>query len=85
MKKLVLRPQEVIEKNHVFDHSGIEEIVIANGTKRLEAWAVEKCPNLKVAVVPMDTELDEEAFVDVHPDFEIIRMDQTGIKDVWAK
>lgn len=84
MKKLVLQPWEVIGKNHVFDHAGIEEIVIANGTKRLEAWAVEKCPNLKVACVPMDTEIDENAFVDVHPDFEVIRMDQTGIKDIWA-
>lgn len=85
MKKLVLRAEEVIEKNHIYDHQGIEEIVIANGTKRLEAWAVEKCPNLKVACVPMDTEIDENAFADVHPDFEIVRMDQTGIKDVWAK
>lgn len=84
MKKLVLRPLDIIGKNHVFDHAGIEEIVISDGTKRLEAWAVEKCPNLKVAYVPMDTELDENAFMDVHPDFEIIRMDHTGIKDILA-
>lgn len=85
MKKLVLRPQEVIGKNFIFDHKGIEEIVIANGTKRLEAWAVESCPNLKIACVPRDTELDENAFAEVHPDFQIIRLDDTGIKNIYAK
>lgn len=84
MKTIELMPLEVIGKNHIFDHKGIEEVIIANGTKRLEAWAVEKCPNLKVAYVPIDTELDENAFADVHPDFQIIRQNQTGIKDILA-
>lgn len=84
MKKLRLMPEEVIGKNYVLDHAGIEEIIVANGTKKLEAWAVEKCPNLKVAYVPLDTDLDPDAFVDVHPDFQIIRQEQTGIKDILA-
>ena len=85
MKVLKLQPVDVMEKNHIFDHNGIEEIVIPDGTKRMEAWAVEKCPNLKVAYVPTTTEVDENAFADVHPDFQIIRQDQTGMKPVWAK
>lgn len=84
MKKLRLMPEEVIGKNYIFDHAGIEELIVANGTKKLEAWAVEKCPNLKVAYVPLDTELDPQAFVDVHPDFQVIRQEQTGIKDIVA-
>lgn len=84
MKVLKLQPLEVIGKNHVFDHAGIEEIIIANGTKSLDAWAVEKCPNLKVAYVPLDTEIDENAFADVHPSFHIVRVDPVGIKNVWA-
>lgn len=84
MKTMRLMPVEVIGKNYIFDHQGIEEIIVANGTKKLEAWAVEKCPNLKVAYVPLDTDLDPDAFVDVHPDFQIIRQEQTGIKDILA-
>lgn len=84
MKTMKLMPLEVIGKNHVFDHAGIEELVVSNETKRLEAWAVEKCPNLKVAYVPVDTELDEQAFADVHPDFHIVRQNETGIKDIVA-
>lgn len=84
MTRIELMPLEVIGKNHIFRHDGIEEVVVAEGTKRIEAWAVEKCPNLRVAYVPMDTELDEKAFTDVHPDFHIVRQDQTGIKNVYA-
>lgn len=84
MKVLKLQPVDVVGKNFVYDHAGIEEITIADGTKRMEAWAVEQCPNLKVAYVPIDTELDEKAFTDVHPDFQIIRQDHTGIKNIWA-
>ena len=85
MTTIELMPLEVIGKNYIYNHKGIEEVVIAGGTKRIEAWAVEKCPNLKVAYVPIDTEVDDKAFYSVHPDFHIVRQDPTtGIKDVWA-
>lgn len=84
MTRMVLKPFETVGKNYVYNHPNIEELHILEGTKKLENWAVEKCPNLKVAYIPLDTELDENAFVDVHPDFQIIRQDQTGIKDVIA-
>lgn len=84
MTRMVLKPFETVGKNYVYNHPNIEELHILEGTKKLENWAVEKCPNLKVAYIPLDTELDENAFVDVHPEFQIIRQDQTGIKDVIA-
>jgi hypothetical protein len=84
MTRMVLKPFETVGKNYVYNHPNIEELHILEGTKKLENWAVEKCPNLKVAYIPLDTELDENAFVDFHPEFQIIRQDQTGIKDVIA-
>lgn len=84
LKIMRLMPEKVIGKNYVFDHKGIEEVIIANGTETVEAWAFEKCPNLKVAYVPISTKVDENAFADVHPDFRIIRQEQTGITDILA-
>ena len=73
MKRLELMPMEKMEKNTIYNHNGVEEIVIAEGTTLLEAWAVENCPNLKVAYVPASTEVDSNAFYGVHKDFKIIR------------
>ena len=84
MKSVTLKFTETIGKNYLYQHSGVEEFHVPAGTKKIEAWAVEKCPNLKVAYVPTETEIDENAFVEVHDDFQIIRQDQTGIKDVIA-
>lgn len=84
LKIMRLMPEKVIGKNYVFDHSGMEEVIVANGTETIEAWAFEKCPNLQVAYVPIGTNVDENAFSDVHPDFKIIRQEQTGIKDILA-
>ena len=84
MKSVTLKFTETIGKNYLYNHQGVEEFHVPAGTKKLEDWAVEKCPNLKVAYIPVDTEVSEKAFVDCHPDFQIIRQDQTGIKDVIA-
>lgn len=84
MKKIKLQPMQVIGKNLIFDHSGIEEMVVANGTKEIQAWAVEKCPNLKVAYIPLGTKVDENAFDLVHKDFHIVWQDQTGIREITA-
>ena len=73
MKRLELMPMEVMEKNTVYNQEGLQEIVIAKGTKNIEAWAVENCPNLKVAYIPESTQVDENAFYSVHKDFRIVR------------
>ena len=73
MKRLELMPMEVMEKNTVYNQEGLQEIVIAKGTKSIEAWAVENCPNLKVAYIPESTQVDENAFYSVHKDFRIVR------------
>lgn len=72
MKRIELQPLDKIEKNTIYNHNGVEEIVFAAGTKYIEAWAVENCPNLKKAYLPKDVTVEESAFFNVHPDFEII-------------
>ena len=73
MKTLVLQPIEVIGKNLVYESNGIEEVVVAKGTKLIESWAFEKCPNLKVAYVPEGVEIADDAFDGVHGSFKIVR------------
>lgn len=82
MKCLELMPMEVIGKNTVYDKKGIEVAIIAPGTKKIENWAFEQCPNLRIAYVPEDVEVEKKAFADVHPDFQIIRGDYTNIPEV---
>ena len=73
MKNLELMPMEKMEKNTIYNHEGVEVITIAKGTRSIEAWAVENCPNLKVAYIPESTQVDENAFYSVHKDFRIVR------------
>ena len=82
LKKLELEPMDFIDKNLVFDHNGLEEVIIAPGTKELNNYAFEKCPNLRVAYVPEDTKVNEKSFYGVHPDFKIIRGNYTGIPEI---
>lgn len=82
MKCLELMPMETIYKNTVYFHDGIEVLIVAPGTKKIEAWGIERCPNLKIAYVPEDVEIANNAFADVHPDFQIIRGDYTNIPQV---
>ena len=82
MKCLELMPMETIYKNTVYFHEGIEVLIVAPGTKKIEAWGIERCPNLKIAYVPEDVEIAKNAFADVHPDFQIIRGDYTNIPQV---
>lgn len=73
MKRIELMPMEEVEKNTIYYHNGVEEIVIAAGTQKIKSWAVEYCPNLKRAYIPEGVIVESEAFKDVHSDFEIIR------------
>lgn len=82
MKCVELMPMETMYKNTVYRHDGVEILIVAPGTKTLEPWAVENCPNMKIAYVPEDTEIADNAFAGVHPDFQIIRGDFTNIPQI---
>ena len=82
MKCVELMPMETIYKNTIYDHANVEVLIVAPGTKKIEAWGVEKCPNLKIAFVPEGVEVDKNAFADVHSDFCLIRGDYTNIPEI---
>lgn len=82
METLKLLPMETVEKNTVFDQPNLLTVEFAEGTKTIEAYAVEKCPLLERAIVPMDAVIEENAFCDVAPNFQIVRRDNTGIKNI---
>lgn len=77
-----LAPVETMGKNYVTYHNNMEEVIIAPGTKTLEPYAFEACPKLRRAYVPEDTEVQTGAFYKVHPNFEIVRGDYTGIPEI---
>ena len=60
-------------KNFLVDHQHVQTIVIQPGTKTLEAYAFENCPNLQKAYIPEETKVDGNAFYKVHPKFQITR------------
>ena len=68
-----LKPTAVIGKNVITNHMGIKKLTVPSGVKRIEAYAVENCPNLEEAIVPESTEVDENAFYGVSQMFRIIR------------
>lgn len=80
---LYLLPMEKVEKNTVFDQPDLKTIEFAEGTDIIEAYGVEKCPSLERAYVPLNTIIEDQAFYDVAPNFEIIRRNKTGITNVW--
>ena len=82
MPVVELLPVATMGKNYVVNVMGMEELIIAPGTMKLEAYAVENCPKLRRAYVPEDTEIDPQAFYSVHPDFEIVRGDLTCIPEI---
>lgn len=82
IKCIELLPMKTIEKNTVYRHNGVEVLIVAPGTKSIEAWAFEQCPNLRVAYVPVGVEIADNAFTGVHPDFKIVRGDFTNIPDI---
>ena len=82
MPVVELLPIETMGKNYVVNVTGMEELIIAPGTLKMEAYAVENCPKLRRAYVPEDTEIAPNAFYNVHPDFEIVRGDLTCIPEI---
>lgn len=82
MTRVELKAMKVIEKNLIFKNNNVTEIIFPEGTEKIESYAIECCPNLKVAYVPENTEIEENAFCEVHAEFKIIRRSTTGIHHV---
>ena len=61
MKSVKLQPIERLEKNIIARHNSIEQLVIVPGTKVMESYAVESCPNLKRVYLPNDCEMQKDA------------------------
>ena len=61
----------VYDKNAIYKVAEVEEIVFPKETAKLENFAVEQCPNLKVAYLPKGAQVAESAFLQVHKDFRI--------------
>ena len=65
---------EVMDKNTLSWLDNLEEVVVADGTKRIEAYAIEACKNLKRVYVPESvTYIDNDAFYNCGTDVQIIR------------
>lgn len=81
IRRIELRPMKVMDKNVITMLDKLEEIVIADGTERIEDDAVENCPNLKRVYVPSSvTYISPNAFSRCG-NYELIRT-TTGIHDV---
>jgi hypothetical protein len=65
------QPIATLGKNFIKDHAHLETVVIQSGTKKMEAYAFENCPNLRMAIIPEETLVDARAFDGVHPEFKI--------------
>lgn len=82
MRSVKLRAMEKVEKNTVYNHSVVEEIIILPGTKKLENYAIESCGALRRLYIPEDCEMDEQALYLCPEGVEIMVGDFTGIAKV---
>ncbi len=82
IKKLVLKKAAALKKNIVYGYEQLETIIVADGTRRIDAYAFEKCENLKKVVVPNSTTMDDNAIYNCGSNWEVIRMESTGIHNV---
>lgn len=74
IRRIELRAMEVMDKNTLSWLDNLEEVVVADGTKRIEAYAIEACKNLKRVYVPESvTYIDNDAFYNCGTDVQIIR------------
>ena len=73
MKILELKPMKVAEKNTVYQRPNLEEIIFPEETLRIEAYAVENCPKVSKITISKNAEVDNNAFVGVSKDLQIIK------------
>ncbi|MBQ8337348.1 MAG: transglutaminase domain-containing protein [Bacteroidaceae bacterium] len=76
--KLVKVNMSLDKESRLKDLMSLECVVFENGVTSISAYAVERCPNLKVAYVPENADVAEGAFSGVHSDFEIVRGEYPG-------
>lgn len=82
IRRVELKPMKAIEKNTLYNLSNVEEIVVADGTERLESYCIERCPNLKTVSVPESvTYIAEDAIYQCNDNVQIVRR-TTGIVEV---
>lgn len=82
MKTVTLLPMEKVEKNTIYYQNGVETIIFPKGTKSIEAYAIEACPNLTTVYVPEDCKVDPQAVYNCPLSVDIIKGEPTGIKQV---
>lgn len=83
VKEIELKPLVVFDKDNAIKyHDNLESVVFVPGTQSINDYAVEFCPKLHTAYIPVDTEVSENAFDGVASDFEIIRGDYTNIPQI---
>lgn len=80
--RVVLKPMKTVEKNTLFNLPNVTEIVVAEGTERIEAYAFEQCPKLRTLYVPEGIQyIDKDAVYDSNSTYEIVYT-STGIHEV---
>lgn len=80
--RVVLKPMTVVDKNTLYNLPNVTEIVVAEGTERIEAYAFELCPNLRTIFVPESIKyIDKDAVYDCNDTYEIVYV-PTGITEV---
>lgn len=77
-----MKPAEYYGKETLKGLESLEIVIFPEGTKTIGAWAIEKCPNVKQVYVPEGVEIEDNAFAEVHPDFEIITGEYTNIPQI---
>lgn len=82
MRFIELMPMEVVEKNTIYNHYSVKEIYFPAGTKTIESYAIENCPQLERVYVPEDAEVSSNALFECPIDVEIIRGEPSSVKHV---
>ena len=82
MKLIELLPMSKVEKNTIYNHSGVEIIYFPKGTKSFEGSAIENCPNLKQVYIPEDADWNEDALWNCPNDVEVILGEPSSVKHV---
>lgn len=72
IKKVELKSIERMEKNTIINLPQVEEIVLGQGTRVVEAYAIENCPQLQRVYVPEGAKVESNAVYKCHPKVEII-------------
>lgn len=82
-KHLELKAIEVFDKEcKLKDLPNIETMTFVPGTKRIDAWAVERCPKLHTVFMPQETVVNSSSFTGVAGSFKIIRGNFTNIPQI---